>query len=503
MRRTRAVALALTSAVLLQFPTLLQAQVRPVQGGVALNFQDADLAYVFSALAQAAGVNIVYSNLPVRPVTMRTFQPVPASQLLELINSLAAANGISVTEGNGFVRLQGQGPNELTAPDLRQLYIYRLRHARAPQLAQTLGAIFGITTIGNQRPAVNTQTLNQQLQQFQQQQGGAQRAAPIVVGGQMAFQSAVLIVPDEATNSLLIRAAPNDYQIMTQAIQALDLRPLQVLIEVVIAEVRRTDDLDVGVTFGAEDTRSDRNVTTELPRAEAPDNFMLRIIKAGEINVEATLSALAATGNVRILSRPVIQAQNNMQAEIEVGEQRPFVSVSRTLPTDNGVRDEVVNFLDVSTKLTITPTINPDGYVNLALVQQVNNATNEVQFGAPIITTRAATTQLLARNGQTIVIGGLIDNQDERSRSGIPYLRDIPVIGWLFGGLRKTKVNSELFLFLTPHIVETDADAERVRQELERNAELLRTIAPIRPLVRPIQRDTIRQDSVPRSPIRR
>ena len=496
MRRTRAVALALTSVVLLQLPALLQAQVRPAQGGINLNFQDADLAYVFSALAQAAGVNIIHTNLPTRAVTIRTFQPVPANQLLGLIYSLAAANGVSVTETNGFIRLQGAGVGD-QAPDLRQLYIHRLRHARAPQLGQTLGAIFGVTTIGNQRSTVNTTTLNDRLAQLQAQQQQVQRQAPIVVGGGLALQSQVLIVPDEVTNSLIIRATPADYQIMTQAIQALDLRPLQVLIEVVIAELRRTNDLDVGITFGAEETRNDRTVTTELPRTESPDNFILRIIRTGEVNVEATLSALAATGNVRILSRPIIQAQNNQEAEIAVGEQRPFVSVSRTLPTDQSVRDEVVNFLDVETRLAITPTINPDGYVNLALVQEVNNATNQVQFGAPIITTRSATTQLLARNGQTVVVGGLVDNQEERNRSGIPYLRDIPVIGWLFGGLRKTRIQSEIFLFLTPHIVASDDDADRLRRELELNAEGLRSISPIRPMVRPIQRpDTIRQDTV-------
>jgi general secretion pathway protein D len=472
------------------------AQVRPVQGGVNLNFQDADLAYVFSALAQAAGVNITYANLPARPVTVRTFQPVPASELLGLIYSLAAAHGVSVTESNGFLRLLGPGLGDGgVPPDLRQLYIHRLRHARAPVLAQTLQAIFGITTLGNPRPTSPAQTLNQQLQLLQQQQTQVQRQAPIVVGASAALQGAVLIVPDDATNQLLIRATPADYQIIQQAIQSLDLRPLQVVIEVVIAEVRRDRDLDVGVEFGGEDLRNaDRNVVTELPRVDAPDNFIVRYTRTGEINIDATLSALARSGNVRILSRPVIQAQNNQDARIAVGEQRPFVAVSRQFATDQPVRDDVVQYRDVATTLNITPTINSDGYVNLAITQEVNNASNELQFGAPVITTRSAVTQLLARDGQTVVIGGLIDNQEERSRSGIPYLKDIPLIGWLFGALRKTTINSELFLFLTPHIVESDADADRIRREIERNAEELRKIAPIRPIVRPIQRpDTLRR----------
>jgi general secretion pathway protein D len=164
------------------------------------------------------------------------------------------------------------------------------------------------------------------------------------------------------------------------------------------------------------------------------------------------------------------------------------------LPTDQGVRDEVVQYRDVATTLNITPTINPDGYVNLAIVQEVNNASAEVQFGAPVITKRTATTQLFARDGQTIVIGGLMDEQDERIRSGIPFLKDIPILGALFGSTRNNKIHSELFLFLTPHIVMNDADADRIRQEIEMNARMLQGITPIRPLIRPI----IRPDSIRR-----
>jgi len=261
----------------------------------------------------------------------------------------------------------------------------------------------------------------------------------------------------------------------------------------VIAEVRRSKALNVGVSVSGNQVDRPRNgdeVTVTSPPAASENDFSLKIIRTGDINVTATLSALAANGNVRILSRPVIQAQNNQEANISVGEERPFIQVSQSLPNDNGTRNEVVQYRQVATSLTITPTINPDGYVNLAITQEVNNATNEVQFGAPVITSRSAATQLLARNGQTIVIGGLIGDQEDRSRSGIPYLRDIPVLGFLFGSTRVDRVQSELFLFLTPHIVTSDADADRVRQEIELNSKLLDAVKPIRPLVRPIGRDS-------------
>jgi general secretion pathway protein D len=139
----------------------------------------------------------------------------------------------------------------------------------------------------------------------------------------------------------------------------------------------------------------------------------------------------------------------------------------------------------VGTSLTIVPTINPEGYVNMALTQEVSSATNETQFDAPVISTREATTQLLARNGQTIVIGGLVDHQQDRTRSGIPLLKDIPILGFLFGATRDVDSTSELFLFLTPHIVDSDDDADRIKNEIEANTELLKPFVPIEPLVSP------------------
>jgi len=188
---------------------------------------------------------------------------------------------------------------------------------------------------------------------------------------------------------------------------------------------------------------------------------------------------------VRILSRPLVQAQNNQEARILVGSERPFIQSSYTGVATGGVAQEIVQYRDVGTSLTILPTINEEGYVNLLLTQEVSSATAETQFGAPVISTREATTQILAQTGQTVVIGGLVDQQTEESRTGIPFLKDIPVLGWLFGTTRETVTNSELFLFLTPYVVASDEDEERLRAELEENAELLRELVPIKSILPP------------------
>lgn len=287
----------------------------------------------------------------------------------------------------------------------------------------------------------------------------------------------VQIVPEETTNSLLVRAAPEDWQIVEEAVQALDLRPLQVLIEVVIAEVSRSSDLEVGVSAEATEETDDGSVRVEVGGAGAETrgagDLVLEVMRTGSTTVEGFLSLLATDGAVRILSRPVIFAQNNQEARILIGDERPFIQVFRSLPTDAAVRDQVVQYRDVGTALSILPTINTDGYVNLLVTQEVSTATAETQFGAPVISTREAATQLFVRDSQTVVIGGLIDRQEDRTESGVPLLKDIPLLGNLFKSQSRSIRRSELFIFLTPRIVTTDDDAARVRERLEDDADLL------------------------------
>jgi general secretion pathway protein D len=184
----------------------------------------------------------------------------------------------------------------------------------------------------------------------------------------------------------------------------------------------------------------------------------------GGINLDAILRTAQSKGDVEIVSRPVLLASNNTEARFLVGSQRPFVQVSRSLPTDAPTRDQVVQYRDVGTKLTVRPTINQDGYVSLVIQQEINSATGETQFDAPVISTREASTQVLVRDGQTIVLGGLKDVQKDRGSSGIPVLSGIPLVGGVFGSTSKRSNATELYLFLTPRIIRSDADADKVTQ---------------------------------------
>jgi general secretion pathway protein D len=213
-------------------------------------------------------------------------------------------------------------------------------------------------------------------------------------------------------------------------------------------------------------------------------------MKLGGSDLNVTLRAAASRGDASILSRPVLLTANNEAAEILVGSQRPFVQVQRALPTDAPIRDQVVQFKDVGTRLMVIPTVSDDGYVMLEVLQEVNAATAEVAFDAPVISTRTIKTQLLVRDGHTAVLGGLADQQRDFTRSGIPYLMDIPVLGALFGKRVARTSDTELFVFLTPRVLRTDEDLDDASRDAgDRTRELTKRILP--PLPTAIPPDTI------------
>ena len=447
-----------------------------------LDFQDADLRAVITAIAEAGGLNVTYGEMPNRRVTLHLPQGLSRADMLPLLKSVASSNGMRVVTDGSLIRIEAaDARNASGAPPANgapregvQLFVYRLKHARAARLATTLQSLYGgrAADPGAGGYGLSSRPLSEQLRATQIPPlnidtigRGAAAGAAVVLSG--VVQGEIQIVPDETTNSLLIRAQAKDYETIHQAIDALDLRPLQVFIEVLIAEVRRTRGYNVGITANASRTANGNETSAGISNPAGDADLLVRLTRGGSVQLDLALSALAQRGDVHILSRPLLLAENNLEARILVGSQRPFVQVFRSLPTDGAVRDQVVQYRDVGTSLSLIPTINPDGYVNLQVKQEVSSATNELAFGAPVISTREATTHLFVKDAETVVIGGLADRQVERTRSGIPVLSSIPLIGGLFGSTRNDDSQSELYLFLTPHIVTSDDDAARIRRGVE------------------------------------
>ncbi len=472
---------------------------------VSLRLVDVDLRAAVQALARHLDRPVVFGAVSAGRVTLETPRPVPRREIPALLRGLVESQNLELaldTAANIYrVRPKDTSrPQPVVAAERSaagqdgptELFVIRLRHADAADVAATVNALYGraaaLGELGSRGGSGAGSSLSDDLRRTQvpPQDPNAPRIAPPAIPGAVAavagrvaaLSGEVTIVPDRGTNRLLVRASRGDYELIAAAVRELDIRPLQVLIEVLIAEVRRDRSFSLGLDVEVPDSkvRGSTNTTVGASTsggASGPiglGEFALRVMNIGSIDIDATLRAATARGDARIVSRPVVLALNNEEAEILVGSQRPFVQVQRSLPTDAPSRDQVVQYRDVGTRLIVKPTISDDGYVTLRVTQEVNAATGESQFDAPVISTRTVETRLLVRDSQTVVLGGLSDRQRERRNSGVPLLSTLPLIGALFGRETRNTTETEFFLFLTPRIIRTDAEADRATKPMEDRA---------------------------------
>jgi general secretion pathway protein D len=464
---------------------------------ITIRLIDVDLRVAVQALSRYLDRPVVFGGVGNTRVTIETPRPVRASDIAPLLRGTLQSQGYELFADSaaGIYRvrqLEAPRPAVVEAPSAHtpttgvQLYVIRLSHAHATEVAATVNALFGnggaLGELGDRRgqspgtrgvapPGVGRSLLDAAppisgLQPNEAYAGSAPRSASLA--------SEVTIVPDEHANSLLIRATPADYELLEAAVHQLDVRPLQVLIEVMIAEVRKDRSLSFGVDVTVPPQtipHSGGAVVSGSTKGIGLGDFALRVMHVGGIDADIVLRAAASRGDATILSRPVLLAANNEPAEINVGSERPFVALTRVLPTSDATRDQIIDYKKVGTRLQVTPTISPDGYVMLQITQEVNAATTEQAFDAPVISTRSVSTRLLVRDGQTIVLGGLTDNQREKTQGGVPLLSSIPWLGGLFGRASRRATETELFLFVTPHIIRSDEEGDALTQPLKGSME--------------------------------
>ncbi|MGQ0641298.1 MAG: type II secretion system protein GspD [Gemmatimonadaceae bacterium] len=437
--------------------------VRARGDSVVLRFVDADLRAVIRSIAPYLRKPIMTGEFPAHRVTLETPVPVHVNSVAALLRGLVEARGMRLVEDSAFYRVL-EAPATPTQQTILQpqelelrLHVIPLKHARASEVAATVNMLYGVISDAAPRRGLSSGTLADELRRS----GIPERDQPATPQATQrgSLSGPVTLVPDERTNTLLVRASDRDAAIIREAVTQLDLRPLQVLIEVLIVEVRKDRSFDL-TTAGDISRETDKRSLAASVASANPGALVLQFMKLSRTEVGIRLSAAASRGDAKIVSRPVIVVSNNAEARFLVGSQRPFVQISRSLPTDIPVRDQVIQYRDVGTKLLVRPSINQDGYVSLLVQQEMSGATDETQFGAPIISTREASTEVLVRDGQTLVLGGLTDSNKSKVQSGFPILSAIPIIGGLFGEARTRTAETELFLFLTPRVIRTDDDVD-------------------------------------------
>ncbi|MCH2143631.1 MAG: hypothetical protein MK082_00650 [Phycisphaerales bacterium] len=317
----------------------------------------------------------------------------------------------------------------------RETFVYPLRNAQAADIARVVGEFVA----EDQRKLIETLGSEQ------------------LPSASRLLEREVTIVGEEKSNSVLVNASPRYREKVMEMIQGLDVDPPQVMIQVLLAEITLDDTEEMGVTL------NDRVGTVPISAGLSFAGSLVGGVSSAPYNISAedlnfTLSALDSQRRFNLLSNPSITVANNEEGRIQVGQTIRLPEAIATF--DTGIQNAAVVAEEVGTILNVLPSINPDGFVRMQIEPQISELSKETtdlssDFQAPIIIRRTATTTVTVRDGETVVIGGLIRTLYERQDDKVPFFGDLPLIGGLFRNEEMKASRTELLIVLTPHVIES------------------------------------------------
>tara|TARA_R110000822_G_scaffold59736_35_gene149226 strand:- start:2355 stop:4481 length:2127 start_codon:yes stop_codon:yes gene_type:complete len=365
------------------------------------------------------------------------------------------------------------------------MYVYYVQNGKAENLADMLNQLFESRRRNamsqDQRESATPLPAPTEGEDSAPVSRANERVSSVDVGD-------VTIISDAINNSLLILATPADYDKVEKAVEKLDVLPMQVLVEASIVEVTLENDLEYGLQWffkgshGKYNSVGGLNIGNDggLPGLPdlggvltSPANFTYAIFDAA--GTRAVLNAAAGDSKLKVLSSPSLMVLDNHTAVIRVGDQVPIrtsetTNTSSSVPVDDGFSSNItseIQYRDTGVTLEVTPRVNSGGMVMLDITQRVDDVDETTSSGidSPTILQREITTSVAVQSGETIVLGGLIRENKEESESGIPYLKDLPFVGPLFGSKRTGKSKTELVVMITPSAVANPQEARQVTDE--------------------------------------
>lgn len=393
----------------------------------------------------------------------------------------------------GWVRKLDQGGR-----DERKVFVYAIQNRRAQDLAKVLNGMMGANGSSDPsrtqaavaplaRPTSNSSggdfnarfmtappegsDLGSDGRMESSDTGAGTGAGPTAGGRSNPFaRGHIGISADVSTNSLVVIAKPDEYRLVETAIRRLDVQPAQVLIEATIFEVRLNDTLRHGVRWFFESgnhggilTDSDSGSTSAI---HPGFNYIFQIPRA-----RVVLSALEGMTKLEVISSPALTVLDNQTATLKVGDQVPIATRSAqsvTNPDAPLVND--IQLKDTGIILSVTPRVNVGGLVQLDITQEVSDVvpTTSSAINSPTIRQRSINSSVAVQSGTEIVLGGLISKRGENAHSGIPILKDIPVVGEAFSGnVLNIKDRTELLIIIRPVVMSNQADVYAVTQEIK------------------------------------
>lgn len=370
-----------------------------------------------------------------------------------------------------------------------KVFYYPVKHGVANDLATAISTFFPNTTSGggstsgsssstnsgggnrstSSRGGISAQQLNRRpsTPRTTPQRGNATASSTEEVIS--IFDMPVTVYEDTRRNQLVVRAAPKTYAMLQAILNHLDAPPMQVLITMTAVEVNLTDDLQYGFEYAAEAAFGKRTGTVGAGNAlsaavpafiPGTSGITALLQEAGVANEFAFAQAVAGKANTRILFCPQILSMNGEEAQINVGREIPVQIGTST--TDGTVQDNI-EYRDTGTILTVTPQISSDKRVTLQVEVELSSLSEDVVEGieSPIINENLVRTRFVVDNNETILIGGIISKTKSDTSSGVPILKDIPLIGFLFSGITDNSSKQELVIFVKATVIETKSDYEK------------------------------------------
>ncbi|TPM16320.1 type II secretion system secretin GspD [Mesorhizobium sp. B2-3-5] len=352
-----------------------------------------------------------------------------------------------------------------------QLFVYQIQNRPAKELAEVLSSVLG-TSVKTQGGSSGVNVSPDQTPIAMQSDGvtpapltGPSPAGEFAPDGQPKPHATV--VADIENNALLIQTTARDYERIQQILTKVDVLPTQVMLEAVIAEVTLNDDLKYGLRWFFENGGTKVSLSDVAKGAAAAALPGFNWSYATD-NIQVTLNALSKVTDVNVISAPTIIALNNQKAILQVGDQVPILT-QQSQDTTGGAAPIInsVQMKDTGVILTVTPRINNAGRVMLDIQQEVSNVTTTTSsdINSPTIQQRKIQTRVLVNDGESLALGGLIQQNNSVDRSQVPILGDIPIIGNAFkqkdDGIKRT----ELIIFIRPHVVRDINEAREVTEE--------------------------------------
>jgi general secretion pathway protein D len=413
-----------------------------------------------------------------------TFTPIARINSLVVVSSIP--NVFEKVEG--WVKELDKIPTEGSK---FSVFVYYVQNAKAKDLAEVLKEVFVTAKKAESKEKAATLQPARGVRPTPIPTAPTPPAAPTEEGGAVPLGE-VNIVVDETNNALVIRAFARDYRSILETIKKLDIYPRQVLIEVLLAEVTLDDANKFGIEW-ARFTTSNPPIAQEITLSAAPPaNPFGQAIAAGAMRysivelggkIVAAINAAASEDRLRVVSSPHIMASNNKEAKIQIGSSQPILTntytTGVTAGTTTGVVEGTIEYKDIGIILTVTPRISDGGLVTLEISIEASTVnTSAIPLGnltnIPVFGKKTAKTILSVLEGQTIVIGGLIEETREVTKSGVPLLSKIPLLGAAFGFQSYTKKKTELLVLMTPHVITDLHQSNAITQEFKEKVEGLK-----------------------------